>query len=193
MKACRESRAAPSASCPPPRAVRLGRASDIFRGRVPRTPARLTRTPFGLFLDPHFRRQGRWIASSALIGAVSGAGAIGFDLCFRIAQRLLLEGIGRFQPPASGLEGGAGHPPEILWLLPVSLVIGGLITGALVYGFAPEAEGHGTDAVIKAFHHLGGRIRRRVPIVKAVASAITNGSGRSRRSGPASGRSWATR
>jgi len=143
------------------------------------------RTPFGLFLDPHFRRQGRWITSSVLIGAVSGAGAIFFDLCFRIAERLLLQGIGRFQPPAAGLEGGAGHPPEAIWLLPISLVVGGIITGALVYGLAPEAEGHGTDAVIKAFHHEGGRIRRRVPLVKAIASAITIGSGGSAgREGP---------
>jgi CIC family chloride channel protein len=50
---------------------------------------------------------------------------------------------------------------------------------------APEAEGHGTDAVIKAFHHLKGRIRRRVPLVKALASAITIGSGGSAgREGP---------
>src|SRR5262249_18718244 len=66
-----------------------------------------------------------------------------------------------------------------------SLVIGGLISGALVFGLAPEAEGHGTDAVIKAFHHLRGKIRRRVPVVKAIASAITIGSGGSAgREGP---------
>ena len=40
------------------------------------------------------------------------------------------------------------------WLLPLSLVVGGLISGALVFGLAPEAEGHGTDAVIRAYHHL---------------------------------------
>ncbi len=59
----------------------------------------------------------------------------------------------------------------------MSLVIRGLVTGAIVFGFAPEAEGHGTDAVLRAFHHLGGRIRRRVPVVKVIASAITIGSG----------------
>jgi CIC family chloride channel protein len=144
-----------------------------------------TRSPFGLFLDPHFRRQARWIATSALIGLVSGLGAILFDLAFRLAQRLLLEGLGGFLPPGSGMEGGPGHPPVALWRLTVSLVIGGLLSGALVFSLAPEAEGHGTDAVIKAFHHLGGRIRRRVPVVKAIASAITIGSGGSAgREGP---------
>ncbi len=133
--------------------------------------------PFGIFLDPGLGHRGRWILYSALIGVVSGTGAILFDLAFRVSQWLLLEKVGRFLPPASGLEGGPGYPPQVSWLLPVSLLIGGLISGALVFGFAPEAEGHGTDAVIKAFHHLRGKIRRRVPLVKAVASAVTIGSG----------------
>ena len=42
---------------------------------------------------------------------------------------------------------------------------------------APEAEGHGTDAMIEAFHERGGYIRRRVPFVKILASALTIGSG----------------
>jgi CIC family chloride channel protein len=141
--------------------------------------------PFGLFLDPNLRRRGRWILYAALIGTVSGVGAILFDLMFRVAQRVLLVGVGRFQPPASGVEGGAGFGPESPWLPLLSLVIGGLASGALVFGLAPEAEGHGTDAVLKAFHKLRGKIRRRVPVVKAVASAITIGSGGSAgREGP---------
>ena len=133
--------------------------------------------PFGFFRDPHLGRRARWILYSALIGTVSGLGAILFDQMFRLAQRLLLEGIGHFRPPASGMEGGAGWGPLMPWLLPLSLVVGGLISGALVYGLAPEAEGHGTDAVIRSFHHLRGKIRRRVPLVKSLASAITIGSG----------------
>ncbi len=50
---------------------------------------------------------------------------------------------------------------------------GGLLSGWLVYTFAPEAEGHGTDAAINAYHRAGGLIRGRVPIVKTIASAIT--------------------
>ena len=55
--------------------------------------------------------------------------------------------------------------------------MGGLASGALVYWLAPEAEGHGTDAAIDAYHHKGGVIRGRVPFVKALASALTIGSG----------------
>ena len=55
--------------------------------------------------------------------------------------------------------------------------MGGLVSGLLVYLIAPEAEGHGTDAMIDAFHQRGGYIRKRVPLVKILASAITIGSG----------------
>ena len=34
--------------------------------------------------------------------------------------------------------------------------VGGLISGILVFTWAPEAEGHGTDAMIRAFHRGGG-------------------------------------
>jgi chloride channel protein, CIC family len=47
----------------------------------------------------------------------------------------------------------------------------------IVFTLAPEAEGHGTDAAIEAFHEKGGRIRTRIPLIKLVASAITIGSG----------------
>ena len=141
--------------------------------------------PFDLFFDPHVGQRGRWIFYSALIGTVSGLGAILFDFAFHLAQRLLLGEIGTFIPPGSGIEGGAGHPPAVPWMLPVSLVVGGLISGALVFFIAPEAEGHGTDAVIRSFHHLRGKIRKRVPVVKAISSAITIGSGGSAgREGP---------
>ena len=62
---------------------------------------------------------------------------------------------------------------------------GGLISGLIVFTLAPEAEGHGTDAAIEAFHERGGRIRSRIPLIKLVASAITIGSGGSAgREGP---------
>jgi H+/Cl- antiporter ClcA len=49
--------------------------------------------------------------------------------------------------------------------------------GVIVYLIAPEAEGHGTDTMIDAFHHKGGKIRKRVPFVKIIASALTIGTG----------------
>jgi CIC family chloride channel protein len=151
----------------------------------PRIGLSWARNALDIFSDRRLGRRGRWILLSTLIGTVSGLGAILFDLVFRLARSLLLEGIGQFQPPASAIEGGSGFGPESIWLLPLALVIGGLITGALVFGLAPEAEGHGTDAVIRSFHQQLGKIRRRVPTVKALSSAITIGSGGSAgREGP---------
>jgi len=139
----------------------------------------------GMLRDYRLRRRGQWILWSALIGTLSGVGAILFDLAFRATERVLLHGVGRFRPPGEGAHGLPGIGPDNPWLLPLSLVAGGLVAGLLVFLVAPEAEGHGTDAVLKAFHHLKGRIRRRVPVVKALASAITIGSGGSAgREGP---------
>ncbi len=51
------------------------------------------------------------------------------------------------------------------------------MSGLLVFSIAPEAEGHGTDAAIAAYHYHQGQIRPRVPLVKIVASALTLGTG----------------
>src|SRR5262249_35167153 len=69
------------------------------------------------------------------------------------------------------------HSPFNPWLLLLVPAIGGLLSGLLVYRFAPEAEGHGTDAAIAAYHEHDGYIRPRVPLIKLVASALTIGSG----------------
>ncbi|HUL20778.1 MAG TPA: chloride channel protein [Thermodesulfobacteriota bacterium] len=61
----------------------------------------------------------------------------------------------------------------VLWIP----AFGGLLSGLIVFRFAPEAEGHGTDAMIDSFHRKKGVVRIRVPIVKTIASAITIGSG----------------
>jgi CIC family chloride channel protein len=63
------------------------------------------------------------------------------------------------------------------WLLPLVTMLGGLLSGIIVFNLAPEAEGYGTDAAIEAIHHKRGRIRARIPPIKLLASAITIGSG----------------
>ncbi|WP_457562849.1 chloride channel protein [Caminibacter pacificus] len=63
------------------------------------------------------------------------------------------------------------------FMLLVVITIGGLLSGLLVYIFAPEAEGHGTDTVIRAFHRNGGYLRPIVVPIKILASAITIGTG----------------
>jgi CIC family chloride channel protein len=55
--------------------------------------------------------------------------------------------------------------------------IGGAIVGPLVHFVASEAKGHGVPEVMEAIMRRGGAIRPRVVVVKALASAITIGSG----------------
>ena len=63
------------------------------------------------------------------------------------------------------------------WMLLIVPTVGGLVSGFLVFRFAPEAEGHGTDAAIAAYHTGKGYIRPRVPLIKLVASVLTIGTG----------------
>lgn len=131
----------------------------------------------------------KWLLISTSIGLVAGVGAIIFYAAIHLATSLLLGGLtGYFAPdPAGEGEHGvmvfwaAARP----WLLPLVTTAGGLLSGLIVFTLAPEAEGHGTDAAIAAFHQ-GKAIRARIPLIKLVASAITIGSGGSAgREGPA--------
>ncbi|PKL59852.1 MAG: chloride channel protein [Methanomicrobiales archaeon HGW-Methanomicrobiales-4] len=75
-------------------------------------------------------------------------------------------------------------PDSLIFLIPI-LCFGSLLTGILVTRFAPEAEGHGTDAAIKAFHGEG-KIRKRIPLLKALTAILTISTGGSAgREGPA--------
>lgn len=142
------------------------------------------------FLLPASRAQdvGRLLALCAGIGALVGGGAILFELALEGARFGLLDALAGYRPPVSTGDTqvwGATNTPFRPWVLALLPVGGGLIGGVLIYWFAPEAEGHGTDAVIDAYHRRRGQIRARVPVVKALASAIALGSGGSAgREGP---------
>ena len=130
---------------------------------------------------------GRCVVLGSLIGLVSGLGAILFNFLVFRSSDLFLFTMGGCQKISAG-----GHESMILlpdgwrwWLFPLVPALGGFISGAIVYKWAPEAAGHGTDGMIKAYHHRRGAVRPAVPIVKVVASAITIGSGGSAgREGP---------
>ena len=129
---------------------------------------------------------GKWVIIGSLIGVVAGFGSTIFYFMINLVTTYLLGGISGFYPP---IPAGEGLSPVSLnphfYLIPICTAIGGLVAGCLTYFFAPEAEGHGTDAAIDAFHNKSGLIRKRVPIVKTIASAFTIGSGGSAgREGP---------
>jgi CIC family chloride channel protein len=129
----------------------------------------------------------RLLLYSVLMGIVGGLGAQLFVWLLNGAERLMLAGIAGYTAPEPGVPNPvAAIGSWGLWLVPVATTLGGLLSGLLVYTFAPEAEGHGTDAAVDSFHNKGGRVRPIVPLIKTLASAITIGSGGAAgREGPA--------
>jgi CIC family chloride channel protein len=128
----------------------------------------------------NIRSIGRYMFLGFFVGIVAGLGAVLFYVLCQLGQHFLLDGLAGYRPNEPYGEVplfGHTHTPFRRYLLILIPALGGLLAGWIVYTFAPEAEGHGTDSAIEAFHRRQGRIRGRVPIVKAIASAITLGSG----------------
>jgi CIC family chloride channel protein len=120
----------------------------------------------------------KWVVLGALIGLIAGIGAAVFFTALDLATHYFLGVLAGYEPSTPVGEGGAPITlPPLPLVVPLVVALGGLISGIIVFRLAPEAEGHGTDAAISAFHHGARRIRSRIPLVKLVASAITIGSG----------------
>lgn len=141
-----------------------------------------------ILLDYEFQSLTKWFLLSSIVGIVAGLGAILFRYLGQSVEFLSLANFAGFVPTEAA--GEKSLFPEIVrpfvpWAVVVVMTCGGLLSGWLVYTFAPEAEGHGTDAAIDAYHNRQGRVRGRIPIIKTLASAITLGTGGSAgREGP---------
>ena len=133
-------------------------------------------------------RVSRWMVYSLVVGLVSGLGASLFLVALEWLTYFVLDYLAGFPlgaPAGEHLVQNMPHGTPKLWLLFLAPVIGGLLSGLIVYTWAPEAEGHGTDALIDAFHNKDGDIRTRSPLIKSVASIITLATGGSAgREGP---------
>ncbi len=106
---------------------------------------------------------------AVLIGVGTGYGAVIFIRSLEFVQHI-----------AEGLREDLGIIGMFL-----SLGVGGALGAPLIVYVASEARGHGVPEVMMAIAVHGGRIRPRVVVVKAVASALTIGSGGSAgREGP---------
>jgi len=133
----------------------------------------------------HSRLISALLILSILIGVVSGITSIIFYELLRYVEGYLLGIFLGFNLPDPKLTVFDDTWNPYNYLLPLVTGLGGLASGILVYGLAPEAEGHGTDAAIAAFHRYAGKVRARVPIIKIISSVFTIGSGGSAgREGP---------
>lgn len=119
---------------------------------------------------------GKWFFYFILIGIIAGLGSIAFHYLCQLGIHYFLDFMAGYRPPPPAGEHHLltpTHTPFNRWILLILPALGGVVSGLLVYTFAPEAEGHGTDAAIDAYHNKGGKIRSRVPVIKTIASAIT--------------------
>lgn len=123
----------------------------------------------------------RLILISIVLGVVGALAAQLFLLLLHLTETYLLDFIGHYHTIHVAQAHAMGVAPKpfthLYWWVPISTTLGGLLVGVLIYGLAPETEGHGTDATLNAFHRNNGRMRMRVPFVKTVVSALTIGSG----------------
>lgn len=145
-----------------------------------RLTAPLAKVAHDALLGFDLRSTGKWFILSALIGIVAGVGAILFQSLSQSVMHLSLEKHAGYAPrePAGEHRMFAKEERELRpWMIVAIMTAGGLLSGVIVYTFAPEAEGHGTDAAIDSFHNQRGKIRGRIPPLKMLTSAITIGTG----------------
>jgi chloride channel protein, CIC family len=121
----------------------------------------------------------KWLVLGVLIGMMAGVGAIVFYEALVACTHFFLGMLAGYHVPTPASEGGQAASASFSrpWALPLVVGLGALLGAILVYRFAPEAEGHGTDAAISAVHHNPRGIRFRAVVVKIIASALTIGSG----------------
>ena len=103
-----------------------------------------------------------------IVGLAGGFGAIGFRYLINFFQTI-------FYGSGDNLLELAQSTP---WYLRVGIpALGGLVVGPIVYFLAREAKGHGVPEVMEAVALRSGLIRKRVVLVKSLASAICIGTG----------------
>ena len=129
------------------------------------------------FAPRRIKRIWRGTLLGILIGIVSGLGGILFNYMIKVGTQFFTQDLIAYLLP-SYLTGFSllGFSLD-RWMMVWIPALGGFLSGFLVFRFAPEAEGHGTDAMIDSFHRKKGIVRKQVPVIKTIASAITIGSG----------------
>jgi len=112
-------------------------------------------------------------ALALLVGIMTGVGAVALRMLIGLFHNAFYNGTLSFIYDANVTEAPSRFGDFVL----LGPIIGGLIVVYLVERFAPEAKGHGVPEVMDAVFYKRGNIRGTVALVKALASAISIGSG----------------
>jgi CIC family chloride channel protein len=110
---------------------------------------------------------------AVVLGAVAGFGAFIFRALIALVHNVLFLGT------LSASYDTSQHTQVGLWGKAVALApaLAAFVVIFLVKNFAPEAKGHGVPEVMDAIFYNKSRIRPVVAVIKALASAISIGSG----------------
>lgn len=119
-------------------------------------------------MPPPVARWTRVFLLSSLAGVLSGLAAATLELALHYGTDLL---VGRFT------HLGEAALFEFHWGILLLPALGGLVAGLAKWFFSPNLSGHGTDLLIKAFHHHGGKMALRGPTVNAAAAAAVIATG----------------
>ena len=128
------------------------------RRTLPALPAPLSRLPVPDSLVPFLL--------ALVVGLIAGLGAVALRELVEAFDQILLGDLG-------GVLTGFGGDWMIIWVP----VLAAVPVAWIVIRFAPESRGNGVPEVMSAVETQGGRIRPRVAPAKALASAVTIGSG----------------
>lgn len=161
----------------PPRG--LGRSLETAAALVLRPMRSLLSVVMGEEPPLDLRLVGRTVLEAIVVGLTVGAAGCLMLLALEFVETLVLEHLLAY-PHLRAV--GESRTPFVdaggvrLALVALAPMLGGLIAGLLAR-LAPEIRGGGGDAMIEAFHHHGGAIRRRVIALKPLASIATLASG----------------
>lgn len=110
----------------------------------------------------------RFVAAAVVVGALTGAVSIAFAKLIEAVQWV-----------AIGAPDLASYVVPWLprWRILLVPAVGGLLVGFVGRYLSSEVRGHGVPEVMEAVALRGGRMRRRVAFTKALASALTIGTG----------------
>ncbi len=113
-----------------------------------------------------------WLLA-VVVGIVSGLGAAAFRGLIALFHNLFFLGkLSIFYDANAHTAAG----PWGAWII-AAPIVGALGVAFLVQTFAPEAKGHGVPEVMDAIYYSKGIIRPVVAVIKALASAISIGTG----------------
>src|SRR5487761_2584025 len=93
----------------------------------------------------------KWLVLGTAIGIIAGLGAIVFYEALRLATYFFLQVLAGYKVPLPVVEGGRAASASFArpWAIPLIACVGALLGAIIVFRFAPEAEGLGTEILYR--------------------------------------------